>query len=50
MRARQRLVLTTLCCWCDYYLADPADSALAAATRGDGLAAAAADAELAAAL
>ena len=50
MRARQRRVLTTLCCWCDYYLADPADSALAAATSSDGLTTAAADSELDAAL
>ena len=50
MRARQRRVLTTLCCWCDYYLADPADSALAAATSSDGLTTAAADSELHAAL
>jgi len=50
VRARQRRVLTTLCCWCDYYLADPADSALAAATSSDGLTTAAADSELDAAL
>jgi len=46
VRARQRRVLTTLCCWCDYYLADPADSALAAATSSNGLTTAAADSEL----